>query len=166
MKDREHRQGRKFKCEVDTNVMSIKLNTLKEEADYATGDPVVCSGCSAVFNINSKLEANPEGDQLWTCEFWGVPNEVVVDEQEVPKNETVIYVLEDEKAAKANEEMKEDKDKKKKAKNEDAPIIFWLDVSGSMKKGQALNQANNKSNFMKINVKQGIVLLLLFQTPQ
>lgn len=69
MKDREHRQGRKFKCEVDTNVMSIKLNTLKEEADYATGDPVVCSGCSAVFNINSKLEPNPEGDQLWTCEF-------------------------------------------------------------------------------------------------
>lgn len=58
---------------------------------------------------------------------------MVVDEQEVPKNETVIYVLEDEKAAGVDEEMKE---KKEKVKNEDTPIIFCLDTSGSMNEKQ------------------------------
>lgn len=42
--------ARIFKQEVDTNVQKISLATLKSAAELATGDPVFCKTCSAVFN--------------------------------------------------------------------------------------------------------------------
>lgn len=41
-KGRFNRQGRKFKNEVDTNVISLNLQVLKEDAELAAGDPVFC----------------------------------------------------------------------------------------------------------------------------
>ena len=48
--------GKKFNQEVDTNVYRINMSTLKEGSELATGDPIFCSSCNAVFNMYSNVE--------------------------------------------------------------------------------------------------------------
>jgi len=48
--------ARKFRQEVDTNVFKIALSTLKNNAEIATGDPIFCKKCNAIFNSKSKIE--------------------------------------------------------------------------------------------------------------
>jgi hypothetical protein len=55
-KARYKRQGRKFRHEIDSNVIALNLKVLKEDAELAAGDPVFCANCNAVFNMFSKLE--------------------------------------------------------------------------------------------------------------
>lgn len=55
-KARYRRQGRKFKHEIDSNVIALNLKVLKEDAELAAGDPVFCKNCRAVFNMFSKLK--------------------------------------------------------------------------------------------------------------
>jgi len=55
-KERFNRQGRKFKHQIDTNVIALNLKVLKEDAELAAGDPIFCKACNAVFNMFSKLE--------------------------------------------------------------------------------------------------------------
>jgi hypothetical protein len=58
----------KYKQEVDTNVFLINLGCLKDSGELATGDPVFCTKCQAVFNKHSKI-AEQDGKQIWNCEF-------------------------------------------------------------------------------------------------
>ena len=60
-KERYLRQGRKFKHEIDTNVISLNLHVLKEDAELAAGDPIFCDKCNAVFNVYSKIDNNQPG---------------------------------------------------------------------------------------------------------
>jgi hypothetical protein len=48
--------ARKFKQEIDTNVFKISLGTLASKAELATGDPIFCKKCNAIFNSKSKVE--------------------------------------------------------------------------------------------------------------
>jgi hypothetical protein len=48
--------------QADTNVVSVDFGTLGEEAQIATGDPVHCKQCQALFSAISKLNTNPEND--------------------------------------------------------------------------------------------------------
>ena len=46
-----------FHQEVDTNVYKIEYKTLKnDKVELATGDPIFCKSCQAVFNSYSKVE--------------------------------------------------------------------------------------------------------------
>jgi hypothetical protein len=130
-KERVNRQGRKFKAEVDTNIMSIALKVLKEDAELASGDPIFCQKCNGVFNMYSKLtkpevaEGEMDADsQIWNCEFCQHKNEVVIDENEIPTKNSLNYVLENEESGVEEVKVKE--------KNNEAPIIFCIDISGSM----------------------------------
>jgi hypothetical protein len=56
-KARKNKQNaRIFKQEVDVNVQKINLATLQDAAELATGDPVFCNQCQAIFNYQSKAE--------------------------------------------------------------------------------------------------------------
>jgi len=46
----------KYKQEVDTNVFLINMGCLKDSSEVATGDPVFCKACQAIFNKHSKTE--------------------------------------------------------------------------------------------------------------
>ena len=140
-KQRFNRQGRKFKQEVDTNVMSINLRVLKEDAQLASGDPIFCEGCRAAFNMYSKIvEENPDViqehkdeenengdvemkaiDQIWKCEFCNYKNKVVIDREEIPDKDAINYVIEGGEEVKIEEE-----------KHDGSSIIFlhwyiWID---------------------------------------
>ena len=131
LQERVNKRNRKFKQEVDTNVVSIGLKVLKEDADVNPGDPFECKGCRAILNKFSKLrdlteeevklhEADDE-DKLWKCEFCNHMNVLTIDDEEMPVKESVNYILENAKV-----------EEKKNAGTEDNSIIFCLDLSGSM----------------------------------
>jgi hypothetical protein len=106
--------------------MAIQLSSLAEKSVLASGDLVFCGSCNAIFNKFSKL-CEENGEQTWTCEFCQYKNEVVLDQNEVPTQESVNYILENEVL------VEEEKGADKKVKIEsDAPIIFCLDTSESM----------------------------------
>ncbi len=125
--------GVKHKQEVDTNVLSINLSVLKDKTALATGDPVFCGKCKAVFNTNSKLEMLPAAPdkQQWTCEFCNNLNSVSIEKEELPQSDELTYVLESAPQAMGKKE-------ESKALAEDISLIFCIDVSGSMCVTQAV----------------------------
>jgi hypothetical protein len=80
----------------DTNIFSIALSNLKENAELATGDPIYCKECKVVFNKFSPLDEEQMigGKQMWRCEFCHTNNPILIEKEEVPKSDTVSYLLE------------------------------------------------------------------------
>lgn len=50
-----HDYKEKYQQEIDSNVMSVKFNVLKEIGNVATGEPIICLNCGAIFNKYSQL---------------------------------------------------------------------------------------------------------------
>lgn len=110
------------KCSVpiqklDTNVVNIRLDVLANDSEVATGDPNFCSNCRALLNSHSVLTKTADNYE-WVCEFCGVQNDLMLDEEEIPRQEELNYILED-----AHDVL---------ASDNDATIIFCIDISGSM----------------------------------
>eukprot|EP01114_Cavostelium_apophysatum_P023522 TRINITY_DN888_c0_g1_i2.p1 TRINITY_DN888_c0_g1~~TRINITY_DN888_c0_g1_i2.p1 ORF type:complete len:545 (+),score=140.04 TRINITY_DN888_c0_g1_i2:103-1737(+) len=99
--------------QADTNVISIQFGNLLEGAHISTGDPIFCTQCNANFNVHSKINGN-----VWKCEFCDKENEVKVDAEEVPKVDTVDYIVGSVAQAKISEDSN--------------TVIFCIDISGSM----------------------------------
>ena len=114
------KKANKYHVEVDTNVFEVKLACLKDNVELATGDAEICKTCKAVFNSESKITVEA-GNQTWRCEFCNAANIVTLDEEEIPKNKTVSYLIE---AAAQVED--------KKMSGQDISVVFCLDISGSM----------------------------------
>jgi hypothetical protein len=97
-------------------VFRIDFSTLQDKAEIATGDPVFCKHCQACFNINSKVETVEE-KQIWKCEFCLTANHVEIEEEEMPKNKAVNYIVE--AAAQVMD--------KQAMGNKDISVIFCID---------------------------------------
>ena len=121
-------QAKRHRQEVDTNIIGFKLSVLKDKTEIATGDAIVCDKCKAMFNIYSILTK----EQVWVCEFCNHPNKVVIEEEEMPKSDSLTYVLES-----AQQSMM------KKGGGEDITVMFCIDVSGSMCVTQPVQGAMN-----------------------
>lgn len=68
---------------------------LKNAGVMATGDPVICEKCKAVFNSFSVLKPiMGKESKLWKCEFCCSDNEIFIDDEEIPKNHEVNYLVE------------------------------------------------------------------------
>eukprot|EP00826_Nyctotherus_ovalis_P001723 TRINITY_DN102_c0_g1_i1.p1 TRINITY_DN102_c0_g1~~TRINITY_DN102_c0_g1_i1.p1 ORF type:complete len:608 (-),score=168.84 TRINITY_DN102_c0_g1_i1:19-1842(-) len=116
---KEGEEHKKHKREIDTNVVGLNFSVLKDKTAVATGDPVFCAECKAMLNAHSKLTKNEAGKQIWNCEFCLNANEVQMEEEELPKEDQLMYVL-------------EPAPKVKNDKNEDITVMFCIDTSGSM----------------------------------
>jgi len=105
--------------EANTNIISIDLGDLLNEVKLFTGDPVVCSGCDGIFNSLSKIERDNSGERVWQCEFCDTKNNVVADDEELPRcGESFDYML---LPARENNSSSDEK-----------LVIFCIDISGSM----------------------------------
>jgi hypothetical protein len=101
------------------------MSCLKKKAEFATGDPTYCQSCKAIFNKFSKAEPNPEGNgQIWSCEFCNHKNFINLEAEEMPKTDTVNYIID---AATVMEDEKKDDELAK-----DISVVYCIDVSGSM----------------------------------
>ena len=74
-------------------MFEVALACLEHKGQIATGDAEFCEKCKAVFNKNSEIK-DVDGHQLWVCEFCNHRNEVMLDEEEIPKALEVTYLLE------------------------------------------------------------------------
>jgi hypothetical protein len=138
--------GKKYKQEVDTNVLSLDLTILKNKTEIATGDAIVCSKCKAIFNIHSKLNTDPaSNEQTWICEFCSTLNKVSIEEEEIPKTEELTYII-----ASAQQAML------KKGGGENITVIFCIDVSGSMCVTQPVT-GKMKLKYDKVNKLQDLM---------
>ena len=54
----------RYEQEIDSNVMSINFNVLKELGSIASGDAVFCGKCQSAFNIHSVLLSRKEVQEL------------------------------------------------------------------------------------------------------
>lgn len=116
-------QSNTYKHEVDTNILSLKLNFLKEKLAYATGDPYSCSQCRAIFNKFSKIEVvtvDGKDEQIWQCEFCKKENTILIENEEIPKADCVDYFVENISKV---QNLKY---------NDEKTIIYCFDISGSM----------------------------------
>lgn len=100
----------------------------KNAAEIATGDPQFCKDCNAVFNQASTLKTEPQmgadPKKTWTCEFCNSKNDVLLDDEEIPKAMEVNYLMQ----APAQVIDK----KLGSSLSEDISVIFCIDTSGSM----------------------------------
>lgn len=104
-KSRHNRQGRKFKHEIDTNVICLKLKVLKDDAQLAAGDPIFCLGCKAVFNMYSKLgEQKAEEGKLEDIKEEGKLEDI---KEEVEEAEEAEINKEEEKVEQAEDDADE-----------------------------------------------------------
>ena len=149
-KGRFKRQGRRFENEIDTNVISLNLKVLKEDAELAAGDPIFCENCNAVFNMYSLIEEKEkkleeikeededmedqdvpnereemeavlgEDEEIWNCEFCNHKNVISIEKEEIPKKDALNYIIDAEEI------------EVNKKHGGEAAVIFCIDTSGSM----------------------------------
>lgn len=100
-----------------TNVVSIDFGKLSEDVSISTGDAIVCKSCRAVFSYISKLEKK-ENEQIWNCEFCGTSHSIQIEEGEIPRSESVDYIISPPTSSVSSTEA--------------SSVIFCVDISGSM----------------------------------
>ena len=111
--------------EVNTNVIEINLNCLRNESSIATGDPLLCKNCECLLNSSSVLIRSDAG-VLWECEFCNHKNNILIENEEIPQQLEVTYFLEQELEAENQREISQIDT------NDNTAIVFCIDVSGSM----------------------------------
>jgi hypothetical protein len=121
--------GQPPRPEVDLNVFVLTFDGQKEaEKNLAGGDSYECKKCSAILNKYSLVvpagsvkegthELKPN-ESLWVCEFCNYPNRLLIEKEEIPVKDDVVYMLESGLEQGGSET--------------DSTIVFCIDVSGSM----------------------------------
>lgn len=75
-----------YRQEFDTNVFQVSLESLEKKTEIATGDAEICAQCQAVFSKFSKIVKEAD-NQIWICEYCNHRNEVMIDDEEIPKSD-------------------------------------------------------------------------------
>ena len=75
-----------------------------------------------IISQSSSFYAN---EKIWICEFCQTRNNINIDKEEIPKKDTVNYILEIENA----------KEEAKLKSTDDVSLVFCIDTSGSMGTG-------------------------------
>lgn len=144
-------RNRKFRQEVDTNIVSIEFDVLDQDAQIAAGDAVFCQNCNTVFNKYStlsnsknlrvisediKMEEDQDGNEILPVKE---SDQEVFDEDdqiwicEFCDHKNIVNLEKEEIPTEdiVNYILEVDEEKQKKS-NSDVSVIFCLDVSGSM----------------------------------
>jgi hypothetical protein len=106
---------------IDTNVVTIKFDKLKDVNKMQAGDPIKCQNCDAYLSNLSKVEG--DDDKLWKCEFCSFKNHLQIENEEIPTNDDVTYMLEPAigvQNATSTQEINSEY------------VVYCIDISGSM----------------------------------
>ena len=124
----DHYSQRIHGQDIDNNIISIGLDDLKEKSNIMSGERFCCKSCEASLNIYSKNIIKEANDQIWICEFCGNKNVIKFEEEEMPKSETITYLIQ---SIQQNINLKKEE--------QDISIIFCIDISGSMGVSQVIS---------------------------
>lgn len=116
----QHEKKRVFR-RANTNVVSIRFDTLKKSSAMHAGEAISCSDCQAILSqISHITEDGP--DKVWKCEFCGTRNVVEIEDEERPTADDVTYLME---PALTTEGMSA-------SGRDESIVVFCIDTSGSM----------------------------------
>ena len=105
--------------EPDTNIVSVKFNQLVETSLAHAGDPVKCDNCEAILSkisvVGNTLAL--DGKRIWICEFCNFENKIFIEDNEIPREDEVTYIIEP--AVDKKEEITDSK-----------YLIYCIDISG------------------------------------
>lgn len=108
---------------LDANIVEICMEELSKQNAFATGEPIFCHNCNALFNFFSKITAIENSEQQkWICEFCEFENNVQIEPEEMPSQSKLVYVIE------SSEQVAE----ALQGPDDNSTIIFCIDISGSM----------------------------------
>ena len=114
-----------YEHEIDTNILTINFEFLKEKVEYATGDPISCKNCEAIFNKFSIFKSIINSNEtIWICEFCNFNNNIMIENEEIPLSDCVDYFVQSRNQL--NNSLKNI------SYNSDQSIIYCFDISGSM----------------------------------
>ncbi|XP_070190102.1 circularly permutated Ras protein 1-like isoform X2 [Littorina saxatilis] len=105
----------------DTNVVSLRFDTLKTPSAMHAGEVILCSDCEAIMSHVSEIKDDGP-DKVWKCEFCGHRNLVEIEEEEKPTAPDVTYLMEPALSTTASGTSGRD----------ESMVIFCIDTSGSM----------------------------------
>eukprot|EP00051_Salpingoeca_urceolata_P006255 m.83027 g.83027 ORF g.83027 m.83027 type:complete len:861 (-) comp14748_c0_seq2:161-2743(-) len=131
----------------NTNVLALRLGALAETNNVQTGDATLCCRCSAALSCLSVLSpaaATAAGAQtpaapgplhtrdgfVWECEFCSTTNTVHVDDDQVPTEPCVDYLLSP--APRPAPILDQDDGDEIQGSTDDGLVVYIVDVSGSM----------------------------------
>jgi len=142
--DKKNEVNSAYEHEVDTNVLTIGFEFLKNKVAFATGDPIRCQ-CEAVLNFESKIEKIENSDKfLWICEFCCEKNEIFIEKEEIPTGDCIDYIYQSVNQLKGKDYNY----------NDEQTLIFCFDISGSMCVSSPITGKHKfKGNTMDKNLK-------------
>ncbi|CDW89289.1 type a von willebrand factor domain-containing protein [Stylonychia lemnae] len=112
---------KKYKEKVDSNIIHLNLQTIKDMKNLKNGKPTYCDQCKAA--INSYCEISKDVNNFsWKCAFFNKINASIIGDQ-VQQNMITTYCND----SQSIEEVIGIADQ-----DEDITIIFCIDISGSM----------------------------------
>jgi len=123
------------------NSISVAVGQLQslDDKKIATGEPLRCSKCTAVFNsATSKLCKEVKDDNQssleWKCEFCRTKNnDIKIDKEELEQQtEFVDFMLEAPKKKGGKEGEEEEEEEITSDLDNKSAVIFCVDTSGSM----------------------------------
>mmetsp|Transcript_145937 Transcript_145937/g.206776 ORF Transcript_145937/g.206776 Transcript_145937/m.206776 type:complete len:104 (+) Transcript_145937:26-337(+) len=83
----------KVQRKFNTNVICIEFHILKDKTKVALGDPIFCKQCIAALSSLSNVKFAEDESAVWDCEFCGKKNDILIDKEEIPTNDDLMYVL-------------------------------------------------------------------------
>jgi hypothetical protein len=101
-----------------TNIISINFENLINKISISTGEPINCKFCKAILSSISNITNKEENLKLWICEFCGKENEIQCENEELPKEENIDYII--------------GTPLENRISNDETVVIFCIDISGSM----------------------------------
>eukprot|EP00484_Ammonia_sp_Unknown_P021778 CAMPEP_0197028056 /NCGR_PEP_ID=MMETSP1384-20130603/7855_1 /TAXON_ID=29189 /ORGANISM="Ammonia sp." /LENGTH=624 /DNA_ID=CAMNT_0042456999 /DNA_START=107 /DNA_END=1978 /DNA_ORIENTATION=+ len=140
---------------VNTNIISVDLGTLKNAADnISTGDACACKQCKAILSKHDELLKSYEeiklddedSESIWICKFCNFINIVDLDDEEVPKQETIDYILAPPASA--------DDAKQSEQNTDESQVIFCIDISGSMCVSQQIDSKHSQFKLRGSHLQQ------------
>ena len=112
--------GLVFKKAIDTNVCVIRSSSLEKNPEEILPKLYKCQKCDSYLNKYSTLvKTEQNGKFEWKCEFCSFINNINIENNSIPKNETIENCIEPVIVKETN-------------KDDDSTLIFCFDISGSM----------------------------------
>jgi len=129
---------------VSQNVLSVELGALYHNVELATGDPVRCEKCGAIFCASDAPSLTKADDddsaRCWTCKYCGTKQQIEIEDAEIPQTNVSEYVIvPGAEQAPAEAAAAAADGAAAAAPDDDCYVVFCVDVSGSMNMTSKVN---------------------------
>ncbi|MCQ2820495.1 MAG: hypothetical protein MJ252_24795 [archaeon] len=132
-----------FRNEMDLNIMTVKISDLKNEINPKVEEFEICIKCKGHLNkFCTILEQN--GKTFWKCPFCSNQNEMKIQKEKIPNEDSFEYYT---------EKVNVPKENLQNLRDVESSLIFCFDKSGSMSQSYEIdrNMAQKLKNFRRQN---------------